>query len=150
MRIPAGVLLGVGLGGFADGITLHQIMQWHNMGSAILPPHTMNAMSTNMRWDGWFHLATLAITVAGVFRLWSEGRRFLAPKTSRILLGQMFFGWGAFNLLEGVIDHHVLNLHHVRDLPVHVPAYDWLFLVIGGLGFLAIGKALTKHMNGGD
>jgi uncharacterized membrane protein len=31
MRL-AGIVLGLGLGGFVDGITLHQIMQWHNMG----------------------------------------------------------------------------------------------------------------------
>jgi uncharacterized membrane protein len=27
----AGILLGIGLGGFVDGIALHQIFQWHNM-----------------------------------------------------------------------------------------------------------------------
>ena len=42
MRL-AGIVLGLGLGGFVDGITLHQIMQWHNMGSAVLPPTTMDA-----------------------------------------------------------------------------------------------------------
>ncbi len=26
--LSAGVILGIGLGGFADGIVLHQIMQW--------------------------------------------------------------------------------------------------------------------------
>jgi Predicted membrane protein (DUF2243) len=26
-----GILLGVGLGGFVDGIVLHQILQWHHM-----------------------------------------------------------------------------------------------------------------------
>ena len=34
----AGVMLGTGLGGFLDGIVLHQIAQWHNMGSAVVPP----------------------------------------------------------------------------------------------------------------
>ena len=29
-RLP-GFLLGVGLGGFVDGIVLHQILQWHHM-----------------------------------------------------------------------------------------------------------------------
>jgi Predicted membrane protein (DUF2243) len=53
MRL-AGIVLGVGLGGFVDGITLHQIMQWHNMGSAVLPPTTMDAMAQNMVWDGLF------------------------------------------------------------------------------------------------
>jgi uncharacterized membrane protein len=135
-------VLGIGLGGFIDGITLHQIMQWHNMGSAILPPHSMAAMSQNMRWDGWFHAATLVITIAGVFMLWREGQEQVAPQTGTQLSGQMIFGWGGFNLVEGVIDHHLLNLHHVRDLPMHVPMYDWIFLLIGGLGFLALGAAL--------
>jgi uncharacterized membrane protein len=44
MRL-AGIVLGLGLGGVVDGITLHQIMQWHNMGSAVLPPTTMDAMA---------------------------------------------------------------------------------------------------------
>ena len=30
MRL-AGIVLGLGLGRFVDGITLHQIMQWHNV-----------------------------------------------------------------------------------------------------------------------
>jgi uncharacterized membrane protein len=56
--ITPGVVLGFGLGGFIDGIALHQIAQWHNMGSAKVPPITMEAMQQNMAWDGWFHVAT--------------------------------------------------------------------------------------------
>ena len=43
MRL-AGIVLGLGLGGFVDGIALHQIMQWHNMGSAVTErtPHLRN------------------------------------------------------------------------------------------------------------
>jgi uncharacterized membrane protein len=48
--ISTGVVLGLGLGGFADGIALHQIAQWHNMGSAKVPPITMEAMKQNMAW----------------------------------------------------------------------------------------------------
>ena len=140
--LASGVVLGIGLGGFIDGIALHQIMQWHNMGSAILPPHTMAAMTQNMRWDGWFHAATLLVTLAGVFMLWSEGHRGTAPESRATLVGQMFFGWGGFNLVEGVIDHHLLELHHVRDLPMHVPLYDWLFLAIAGIGFMVLGVVL--------
>src|SRR4051812_47406194 len=72
-RMSPGVLLGIGLGGFLDGIVLHQIGQWHNMGSARLPPLTMAAMSRNMAWDGWFHLATWLITLLGVLLLWRSG-----------------------------------------------------------------------------
>ena len=139
--ITSGVLLGVGLGGFADGILLHQIAQWHNMGSAILPPTTMPAMQTNMLWDGLFHALAWTVTVAGVYRLLSEGRRGMA-RSPVAFTGEMVFGWGVFNLVEGVIDHHLLGLHHVRDLPAHVPLYDWLFLAFAGVGFIIVGRLL--------
>lgn len=139
--VTAGVVLGIGLGGFIDGIALHQIAQWHNMGSAVVPPHTMEAMSRNMVWDGQFHLATWIITIVGVFMLWHD-RQASAP-APRVLAGQMVFGWGLFNLVEGVIDHHLLGIHHVRDLPVHVPAYDWIFLAAGGAGLMMAGRLLA-------
>ena len=53
MRL-AGIVLGLGLGGFVDGITLHQIMQWHNMGSAVLAPTTIDAMAQNCFGTGCF------------------------------------------------------------------------------------------------
>jgi uncharacterized membrane protein len=53
----AGIILGLGLGGFVDGILLHQIVHWHNMGSAVVPPTTMDALQRNMTWDGYFHAA---------------------------------------------------------------------------------------------
>jgi uncharacterized membrane protein len=142
--LTAGVVLGIGLGGFADGIVLHQIAQWHNMGSAVLPPHTMEAMSQNMVWDGLFHLATWTVTLVGVFMLWTAAHSRTLPESAAAFAGEMMFGWGAFNLVEGVIDHHVLNLHHVRDLPVHVPFYDWMFLAIGGVGCLLVGWLLMR------
>jgi uncharacterized membrane protein len=140
--ITAGVVLGVGLGGFADGIALHQIAQWHNMGSAIVPPDSMDAMRLNMRWDGLFHLGTWLITLIGIFMLWMEARLARVPPSASAFSGQLVFGWGVFNVTEGVIDHHLLQLHHVRDLPVHMPMYDWVFLAVCGLGFIALGLML--------
>jgi uncharacterized membrane protein len=142
--LTGGLVLGLGLGGFIDGILLHQIAQWHNMGSAVLPPTTMDAMMQNMRWDGWFHAATLVLTIVGVLELWREGQRGVAPSSLRVLVGQMILGWGIFNLVEGIIDHHLLELHHVRDLPLHVPAYDWLFLLLGGVGLIVVGWLMSR------
>src|SRR5215218_1085737 len=105
--LTAGVVLGLGLGGFVDGIALHQIAQWHNMGSAVLPPVTMDAMRRNMVWDGWFHAATWIVTVTGVFMLRAEAGDRPVPGGAAALTGQMLFGWGTFNLIEGVIDHHL-------------------------------------------
>ncbi|HEX8392513.1 MAG TPA: DUF2243 domain-containing protein [Longimicrobium sp.] len=144
----AAVLIGVGMGGFVDGIALHQIAQWHNMLSARVPPHGMDAMRTNMTADGWFHAGVWFITLAGVLALWSAGRSGEPLPPLRTGLGWMLAGWGAFNLVEGIIDHHLLKLHHVRDVPVHVPALDWLFLLIGGVGFLLAGWALARSDSG--
>lgn len=141
---PAGIILGLGLGGFIDGIALHQIAQWHNMGSAVVPPTTMEAMAQNMRWDGYFHAATLLLTIAGILILWSDGHAGLSPRRVSTLIGQMIFGWGLFNLVEGIIDHHLLELHHVRDLPTHMPVYDWVFLVVGGVVFIVAGWIMGR------
>lgn len=61
----AALLLGIGMGGFVDGILLHQIVHWHNMLSAVVPPTTVEAMQLNMRADGLFHAATWIVTFAG-------------------------------------------------------------------------------------
>ena len=142
-RAP-GVVLGLGLGGFVDGIALHQIAQWHNMGSAVLPPVTMEAMRRNMAWDGWFHAATLLLTIAGVYMLLRDARADAALPAPGAFTGQLLLGWGIFNLVEGIVDHEILNIHHVRDLPAHVPLYDWIFLAVGGLGLILLGWRLSR------
>jgi uncharacterized membrane protein len=132
------------MGGFVDGILLHQIAGWHNMGSAILPPTTMEAMRQNMIWDGLFHAVVWMITFVGIYLLLLDARHSAQLPSVRAFTGQLIVGWGLFNLVEGIIDHHVLNFHHVRDLPTHVPLYDWLFLLIGGVGFIGLGWMVTR------
>jgi uncharacterized membrane protein len=139
-----GFVLGLGLGGFVDGISLHQIAGWHNMGSAVLPPTSMEAMRQNMVWDGWFHVATLILTTAGVYLLLRDARIGVPLPGSGAFTGQLLFGWGIFNLIEGLIDHHLLDIHHVRDIPAHVPLYDWIFLGVGGVGLIALGALLSR------
>jgi uncharacterized membrane protein len=136
------VLFGVGLGGFLDGIVFHQILQWHSMLSTRVPPYTVDAMHENMRADGWFHLAMWITTLAAVFWLLSAFRAPGRTPSVRSFVGNMLVGWGGFNIAEGVIDHFVLELHHVRDLPLYVAFYDWVFLTAAGIGALLVGMAL--------
>ena len=60
------VLLGLGLGGFFDGIILHQILQWHHMFSAVKPIDTVRGLEINTLGDGLFHLGTYSFTIAGL------------------------------------------------------------------------------------
>ena len=140
----AGLLLGLGLGGFVDGFALHQIAQWHNMLSARIPPTTMEAMRTNMAADGWFHAGVWALTLAGVLLLYRAARSGQPLPPMRWFVGLLIAGWGLFNLVEGLVDHHLLQLHHVRDVPVHMPAYDYVFLVVAGFGLLALGWWMAR------
>jgi uncharacterized membrane protein len=104
----------------------------------------MDAMQRNMMWDGLFHAATWTITLAGAYLLLHDARRGAPLPTARVFTGQLVLGWGVFNVVEGIVDHHLLQLHHVRDLPVHLPAYDWAFLAVGGVGFILLGALLAR------
>ena len=143
-RTRSGIVIGLGMGGFLDGIVLHQILQWHNMGSAVLPPDGMEAMKRNMLWDGYFHAGSWILAMTGIVMLWSHARRGHPVPGPRALTGQLLLGWGIFNLVEGAIDHHLLHLHHVRDLPAHVPAYDWIFLAVLGVGMTVPGWWMSR------
>ncbi len=145
--IAAGTLLGIGMGGFVDGIILHQILQVHNMLSAKYPPTTVVNMEINMVWDGLFHAFTWIMTAVGIAMLWKAGQKREVPWSTRMLLGSLIQGWGIFNLVEGFIDHHVLNIHHVIER-VGMSAADWLFLGIGGVLLILIGRAVIRSGNG--
>jgi uncharacterized membrane protein len=129
--MSAGILLGVGLGGFLDGIVLHQILQWHNMLSSRVPPADLVAMKYNMVWDGLFHAFTWIATALGVGALWRGGLRRDVPGATPIFVGAMWLGWGLFNLVEGIIDHQALGVHHVHPGADQL-AWDVGFLIFGG------------------
>ena len=97
--IGACLLLGVGLGGFFDGIVFHQILQLHSMPSNQLPKTTVPNMEVNMFWDGLFHAATWLSTVAGVAILWRAGARSDVPWSGKAFAGALPLGWGLFNLV---------------------------------------------------
>ncbi len=132
MFLAAGVLLGVGLGGFVDGIVLHQILQWHHMLTAegSFPPTSVDGLKDNTLWDGLFHAFTWLATAAGLGLLWNS-----VPVHRRgwgqVLVGLLAFGWGLFNVVEGVVDHQILGIHHVRDDVSDKLPWDMAFLGIG-------------------
>lgn len=133
LRLP-GIMLGIGLGGFFDGIFLHQVFQWHHMFSSIEPMDTVPGLKMNTLGDGLFHTVCWLAVLIGLGILYArvtEARR--AVWGSRGLWGWMLVGWGMFNLVEGLVDHQILGIHHVHYGP-HQLAWD--------LGFLASGVAL--------
>ncbi|GAA0198810.1 DUF2243 domain-containing protein [Haladaptatus pallidirubidus] len=142
--VQAGVLLGLGLGGFFDGIVIHQILQWHHMLSSHHDPSIANDLRLNMMADGFFHVATYIFTVLGVVLLWRAWRRPAVPRSGRTLFGSVISGWGLFNLGEGIVNHHLLGIHHVWPAgPGSVLLWDGAFLVWGIL-FVIGGYAIVR------
>jgi uncharacterized membrane protein len=144
-RAPA-FILGLGLGGFIDGIVFHQILQWHHMltDTGDHPSNTVAGLEDNTLADGFFHLATwLCVSVATllIVRAWQRGE--LAPPW-RMHVGMLLAGWGAFNLVEGLVDHQLLGIHHVRDDLGAPLGWDLAFLAFGAL-LLAAGLALARQ-----
>ena len=135
--ISAGVLFGMGLGGFFDGIVLHQVLQWHHMlTSAGYPPDSVRDLQVNVMWDGIFHMNTWVFTALGLYILWRYSRRNHIRWSGKLLPGTMLIGFGLFNLVEGTINHHVLGLHHVNET---APREQWIYCDIG---FLVWGAAM--------
>ena len=140
--VTAGVLLGIGFGGFFDGILLHQILQWHHMltSTGDHPATTVAGLEDNTLADGLFHALTFVAALTGLALLWKAVGRG-AVLAGRRLAGLMLAGWGLFNLVEGVIDHQILTVHHVNT--DNVVLWDTLFLILGA-GLLIGGLALAR------
>jgi uncharacterized membrane protein len=135
--IAGGIFLGLGLGGFFDGIVLHQILQWHHMvTSAGYPPDSVRNLQLNTFLDGLFHAATYIFTVIGLAILWRRAHREHVWWSGRLLVGSMLVGFGLFNVVEGLVDHQWLGIHHVNET---APRGQWLYW---DLGFLVWGAAM--------
>lgn len=145
--VSAGLLLGAGLGGFLDGIVFHQILQLHSMFSARLPLDNIVSIKFNMFWDGVFHAAVWVMTCLGIALLFRAARIPAVSWSARVLIGAMLCGWGLFNFIEGVIDHHVLGLHHVVEAASNPLPFDLAFLASGVL-MLAVGLAMLRRSRG--
>ena len=99
-----------------------------------LPATTVRSLEDNTFWDGLFHLSTWVFVTVGLFLLWrvlSAGYQ----ATWRSMVGLLLAGWGIFNLVEGIVDHHLLTIHHVRDDVADPLWWD--------IGFLAFGAVLV-------
>jgi uncharacterized membrane protein len=130
-----GLLLGIGLGGLIDGILLHQVLQWHHMltDQGCCPANSVRGLEDNTLADGFFHLATWVAIVAAstlTVRAWQRGE--LAPPW-RFHIGALLLGWGMFNVIEGLVDHQILGIHHVRDDLGGPLGWDIGFLVFGAV-----------------
>lgn len=133
-----GIVLGIGLGGFFDGIFLHQIFQLHHMFSEIYSVNEVPGLEMNTLGDGIFHTVTWLSVLVGLGVLYSRVTH--ARKQvwgSRVLWGWILSGWGWFNLVEGLVDHQLLGIHHVVSSGPNQFMWDMVFLASGVIFIIA-------------
>lgn len=136
----AGGIIGLGIMGLVDGIVFHQILEWHHVVHG--HSHRMDLIS-----DGIFNLAVTIIVLYGAIRIFQHARSGNLSYSWTLYICGMLIGAGLFNLVEGLINHQILQLHHVR--PGH-PAefmYDMLYL-LSGVILIAIGGTIVRSRNG--
>ena len=140
--------MGIGMGGFVDGILFHQILQLHSMLSAKLPQDTLINVKVSMVWDGLFHAFTWLSVAVAIKLLWDAAKDQHVLWSGKIYIGALLMGWGIFNLVEGIIDHHILGVHHVVER-LGLSIYDYLFLA-SGLVFIVAGLMIIKTVKNDD
>jgi uncharacterized membrane protein len=127
----AGILLGLGIGGFFDGILLHQVLQWHHMlSSAGYPINSIDNLKYNVLWDGLFHASTYIFVTWGLALLWRSARHTHVRWSGKMFIGSQLLGFGIFNVVEGIIDHQILGIHHVNET---VAVEQWIYWDVGFL-----------------
>lgn len=143
--VAAGILFGLGLGGFFDGIVLHQLLQWHHMVSGWYPITDLESLERNTFWDGVFHSATYLFLIAGLFLLWRAAHRQHLAWSNRVLVGTLLLGFGLFNTVEGLVDHQLLGIHHVNELAQRERWIVWdLGFLVWGVAMLVAGWGITR------
>ena len=130
--VAAGVLLGMGAAAFFDGIVLHQILQWHHMVSSIRPLNSAANIELNTFWDGVFHVGASLLTVSGLILFWRATANSKVPISLKTFAGPFLIGAGSFDFLEGLINHQILGIHHVKPGQNQL-AWDLGFLILGVL-----------------
>jgi uncharacterized membrane protein len=144
------MILGIGLGGFVDGILFHQVLQWHEMLSNKIPVATVLGKSINMFWDGVFHFFCLCVVFTGIILLWKLLFRVDIDRSKKLFIGGLLSGWGLFNVVEGIIDHHLLKLHNVKEVTLDPAMWNYLFLGVSVImALIGLGLIYKKGLRSG-
>jgi uncharacterized membrane protein len=143
-------VLGFALGGFIDGILLHQVLEWHHLLS-LVPGEPFREMRTQILADGLFHVGMYVIAIVGLWMLWRRRGGFTGAGTDRRVLAGAAFGFALWQFVDTIVFHWIAGIHRIRvDVPNPL-AWDIGWLVVFGLPPLLLGLYLRRSADrGGD
>jgi uncharacterized membrane protein len=130
-----GAMLGFALGGFFDGILLHQILQWHHVLSLVAG---MDDVRLQVLWDGYFHALMYVIAIISLLGLWTAHRRG-EPVAPRKFAAALSIGFGLWHIVDALLSHWVLGIHRIKIDSGNPLLWDLLWLAVFGIFPLLIG-----------
>lgn len=140
-----GVVLGFALGGFFDGILLHQILQWHHLLSLV---PAVDSIRGQVLWDGYFHALMYVIALVGLWGLWRV-RQQAEAVCGRTLLGALLIGFGTWHVADTLLSHWLLGIHRIKLDSPNPLMWDLIWFVAFGVLPLLAGWMMTRQRRGG-
>ena len=140
--LTAAAVIGVGMMAAVDVVVFHQILHWH---------HFYDRADLALLSDGLLHAGELLALAVGFF--WFAHLRRRGVLDSAAAWSGFLLGAGAFQLFDGIVNHKVLRLHHIR-YGVELWPYDLAWnltgaaLVLAG-SFLAVRNRAARRRRGG-
>jgi uncharacterized membrane protein len=135
-----GAVLGFALGGFFDGILLHQILQWHHLLSLV--PGIVD-MRMQVLWDGYFHASMYVIAAVSLWGLW-RAHKHAGEAWGRPLLGALLVGFGLWHVVDSIASHWVLGIHRVKLDSSNPLVWDLIWFTAFGVVPLLIGWFMLR------
>jgi len=143
----AGYLLGFAIGGFFDGILLHQILQWHHLLLGI-QSGPFRDMRVQILADGLFHLLMYVIALAGIWSLWRAKQS--AYLSDRDIASDALIGFGAWHVIDGIVSHWILGIHRIKMDSENPLLWDLVWFLLFGVVPLVIGFIVRRNIDSGD
>lgn len=147
VAFQAAFILGIALGGFLDGILLHQLLQWHHLLSG-LEGEAWRDIRVQILADGAFHILMYAIAVIGLFML-LRNRHDAALRSGRRLTAGVLLGIGVWNIADIALFHWILGIHRIRMDVENLLFWDLLWFAVFGLGIGGLGLWLWSRPDTG-
>jgi uncharacterized membrane protein len=143
-------LFGFGLGGFFDGILLHQILQWHHLLSSVRSDG-LATLQGQVVADGVFHGLMYLVALVGLGLLLRARAELAQPAAGQRFVADFLVGFGAWHVVDALLSHWLTGIHRIRMDAANPLFWDVLWLVLFGLVPIAIAMLMRRRTgSGGD
>ncbi len=140
----ASFLLGFAMGGFFDGILLHQILQWHHLLSGV-QTGALGSLSAQVAVDGVFHAIMYAIAAAGLIELFRARSAVASSAAIRPRWGHFWIGFGIWHIIDALFSHWITGIHRIKMDADNPMVWDLAWFVVFGVVPLLYGWRTRHH-----